>query len=723
MATHNGHLDLLPSPENSSASSLSSASHPGPLRIAIIGAGIGGLSAAIGLRRQGHQVDLYEKSSFATELGAGIHLTPNGNGILRRWGIFAEEFGGTVLNRRFDFHYNGELIVDEDLVVPNLRWEHPWHLVHRVALHERLKKAATGEDGQGLPAILHRSSEVVHVSPEEGKITLVDGTIIEADVIIGADGVHSRSRRFVCDSMPEAISSGKGAFRFLIPRTLADEDPETKALVEARDAAFMWFANDRRVVLYPCNSNETLNFVCIHPEEESHSMVGDGLQHFPSMSETAVNIGAGWDKTGSLEQVLEVFKSFDPVLLRLIRKLDPKELKVWQLLDMEKPPTWVNERLALLGDAAHPFTPYQGQGANQAIEDAAAMMVVLPYGTCPAEVPERLKLYEKIRYERAHKIQSDSRLAGSDWKDGKPQIDPAIFGSYNFAHDAYHHANIIFKQHLWMRAQDVKWRMPVSFGPSYELRSHDSSDSRQTFTTATMRFKTSRTYLESLLPTESYTFVADDTVCEASFAITTRKNVLCLGGADYSRFGLYIHGVQYKRDDGSTVQGSFVPVLLENSADMVISTREEQGMPALFCNIEVVSTQQTYQMKASWRGVAFTDLTLEELEEDLRSADNAEDDVSGRILLSHNFRPKIGVPEEPGETCAVMGSIGDASCSVTQRWRIKKGSIKLQGHSWESLPTLHHVAAGLADMAMYGIVSAEVVSGTGVPDRRQYRRI
>ncbi|UPK89255.1 hypothetical protein LCI18_000190 [Fusarium solani-melongenae] len=402
MTTQNGDLDHLPSTENISASH----SHRGPLRVAIIGAGIGGLSAAIGLRRQGHQVDLYEKSSFAVELGAGIHLTPNGNGILRRWGIFAEEFGGTLLNRRFEFHYNGELILDEDLTTPNLRWEHPWHLVHRVALHERLKRAATGEDGRGLPAILHTSSEVVHVSPERGKITLVNGTIIEADVIIGADGVHSRSRRFICDSMPGVVSSGKGAFRFLIPRSLADEDPETQSLVKARDAAYMWFANDRRVVLYPCNSNKTLNFVCIHPEEESHSMAGDG-----------------WDKTGSLEQVLEVFKSFDPVLLRLFRKMDSKELKVWQLLDMEKPSAWVNERMALLGDAAHPFTPYQGQGANQAIEDAAAITVVLPYGTCPADVPERLKMYQKIRYDRAHKIQSDSRRAGSDWKDGKPQVN------------------------------------------------------------------------------------------------------------------------------------------------------------------------------------------------------------------------------------------------------------------------------------------------------------
>lgn len=238
-----------------------------------------------------------------------------------------------------------------------------------------------------------------------------------------------------------------------------------------------------------------------------------------------------------------------------------------------------------------------------------------------------------------------------------------------------------------------------------------------------MRFKTSRTYLEALLPTESYTFVVDDTICEASLAITTRRNVPYLGGSDYSRFGLYIHGVQYRREDGSTVHGSFVPVLLEDSPDMVVSTREEQGMPALFCDIEVVSTPQSYQMRASWRGVTFTDLILEDLEEDLGAPGSTGGDMSGRILLSHYFMPKIGAPEEPGEAYAVMGSIGDASCRVTQRWRIRKGSVKLQGHGWQSLPTLHHVAAGLADMAMYGIVSAEVVSGTGAPDRRQYRRI
>lgn len=143
-----------------------------------------------------------------------------------------------------------------------------------------------------------------------------------------------------------------------------------------------------------------------------------------------------------MDQVLKVFKDFEPALLAMIKKVDPSSIKVWQLLDMEQLPTWTVGKLALLGDAAHPFTPRmlsavqkfdrrhkanastdQGQGAGQAIEDAATLSIVLPRGTPPEEVPERLKLYEEIRYKRAHSIQEFSRQAGKDWTDGKAQVD------------------------------------------------------------------------------------------------------------------------------------------------------------------------------------------------------------------------------------------------------------------------------------------------------------
>ncbi|KAM5351596.1 hypothetical protein ACJ41O_004319 [Fusarium nematophilum] len=683
---------------------------PGPLKIAIIGAGIGGLSAAIGLRRQGHHIDLYERSSFATEIGAGVHLAPNANGILRRWGILAEEFGGNFMSHLYEFRQNGSLIKHVDLTALNARWQHPWHLVHRVALHDRLKRAATGEDGPGRPAALHVSSKVVRVDPLKGSIELADGSATRADVVLGADGIHSISRQFISERMPQVVSTGKAAFRFVLPRQLAEEDPETKPLVEAHDAAYMWFGDDRRVILYPCNGNKTLNFVCIHPESESHEAATDE-----------------WDKAGSLSQLLKVFENFDPTLLKLFQKANPKELKVWQLLDMEKPKSWVNKRLALLGDAAHPFTPRQG--ACQAIEDAAVLAVVFPRGTRPADVPERLKLYEKIRYERAHTVQDHSRKVGTDWKDGKPQIDPMVFRGYNFAHDAHDCAQNVFKRHLWAEVDDANWRMPVSFGPFPEFRhnisSRTPSRAQQTFETATVRFKTSRTYLESFLPTEAYTFENEATVCEASFSITTQKNVPWLGGSDHHRFGLYMHGVKYRKGDGSTAQGTFVPLLMENSAEMVISSREALGMPALFCDLETCSISKSYRMRASSRNVVLAELLIDDLEDVVEAAIDVVGDASGCDLLAHRFIPAVGnhgKPDAYAVTATRNGTEG-AGCNITKRLRSKRASIKLEGHDWESLPTLHHVAMGLAGIPVYSIMTAEVTRGSGIPDNFSYGRV
>lgn len=103
-------------------------------------------------------------------------------------------------------------------------------------------------------------------------------------------------------------------------------------------------------------------------------------------------------------------------------------------------PTFVNGRLAVLGDAAHPFLPHQGQGGGQAIEDAVSLAAVLPLGTTTDDIPDRLTVYEQCRYERAHKIQEFTRTAGKDANDpsleGKP-LDMMEYQQYNFGHDAW----------------------------------------------------------------------------------------------------------------------------------------------------------------------------------------------------------------------------------------------------------------------------------------------
>jgi 2-polyprenyl-6-methoxyphenol hydroxylase-like FAD-dependent oxidoreductase len=246
---------------------------------------------------------------------------------------------------------------------------------------------------------LHLSNSIVDVDPEQATITLKDGTIVRGDVVIGADGVHSKSRARIPGGDVKVFGSGKSAFRFLIPKAAALGDPATKRFAERDGELIIWYGSDRRIVMYPTANNALLNFGCIHPESDSEG-------------------GDDWNKGANKSMLLEVYKDFHPDCLALIGKADPESLKVWKLLDMPVLPTWVNAHLALVGDAAHPFLPHQGQGAGCAIEDAAALSVVLEKGLTREDVPARLKLYEGIRYERACRIQEYSRLAGRDLKEG-----------------------------------------------------------------------------------------------------------------------------------------------------------------------------------------------------------------------------------------------------------------------------------------------------------------
>lgn len=381
---------------------------PSSLRIVIVGAGIGGLTAAIALRQQGHEVVILEQSRFATEAGAAIHLAPNANGILRRLGIFAEERGANLMERLTEYTAAGEETRSMSTAQSSTMWQHPWLLAHRVHLHEMLRKGALRTDGKGKPAQLHTSSKVVDVDPINATVTTEDGVKYEGDLVLGGDGVHSVTRAKVPGGDVKPFGSGKSAFRFLMERKVAQEDPRTSKFVQRTGELAIWYGADRRIVMYPTSNNQLLNFVNIHPESESGAS-GD------------------WNTQGKIEKMLEVYKDFDPAILALLAKADPESLKVWKLLDMPILPTWVNERLALLGDAAHPFLPHQGQGGGCAIEDAASLAVCFPSDTPASEVPARLKLYEKIRYERANRIQEYSRLAGHDLTD-KVKLDSAYSG-------------------------------------------------------------------------------------------------------------------------------------------------------------------------------------------------------------------------------------------------------------------------------------------------------
>lgn len=274
-------------------------------------------------------------------------------------------------------------------------------LAHRVRVHDALKKAALGSEGFGHPCVLHLATSVESVDPETATITLEDGTLVEGDVIVGADGVHSKARHGVPGG-PAAnlFGSGKNGFRFMVPREVALKDALTRELCNQDGVFSVVVGTDRRIVMYPTSNNTLLNFLCIHPENESQA-------------------GEDWNLSAKPEILVSVYADFAPKFTAMLGKAEPDSLKLWKLWDMQNLPAWNHAYLALIGDAAHPFLPHQGQGAAMAMEDAVALGTVLEEGLSKEEIPARLKLYNDIRYDRACRIQQYTRLAGLDVQDGK----------------------------------------------------------------------------------------------------------------------------------------------------------------------------------------------------------------------------------------------------------------------------------------------------------------
>ncbi|KAH7376644.1 hypothetical protein B0T11DRAFT_335786 [Plectosphaerella cucumerina] len=681
------------------------------LKITIVGAGIGGLSAAIFLRQQGHIVTVLEQSRFANEVGAALHIAPNAHGLLKRMGIHPEKTAN-LMESMTEYDRECKLQKHVELKEPNKMWQHTWILIHRVHLHEELKRRAQSEDGPGTPVNLRTSSRVLEVIPEKATAVLENGESITGDVLLGADGVHSRCRAKVPGGDIKTKSSGKSAFRFLVPRQVALDDPVTAPFAERHGDLAIWFDQDRRVVMYPCDNNKQLNFVCIHPKEESAGQ----------------DTAGEWNGKANKDKLLEVYSKFGEPVKQLLRKASDDSLRVWELLDMDVLPTWVEGRLALLGDAAHPFLPHQGQGGACAIEDAAALGVVLQRGVKPEEVPDRLALYQKIRMERANRLQEYSRLVGRDLKEVH-KVNMMEFTLYSFGHDEWDNSMQIFRKWQWAKNPSLIWRMPVSFGPfpgpRQTVDGHSRSLTHSTFTTASVKFKTSRTVLQNLFPSESFRFKSPGTAAFATLSQTTLNKMEWLGGSGYRHMGLYIHGVQYTQKDGTTIDGTFLPVLFENLADPILSGREELGMPKLFCSLDVWQRAGSYRVQAGWQGVNFGNLVLE----DLVAVDQAEtkDDGGDQGVFGYKYIPAVGDRGKAAvEHATFVPSAGEAKVvktTVERTFKAGSASISFDPRDWEALPTLHHVVSRLEEVPVYEVISATLEEGTGVPDCSSVRRV
>ncbi|KAK2624295.1 hypothetical protein QTJ16_006245 [Diplocarpon rosae] len=675
-----------------------------PLRVLIAGGGISGLSAAIFLRQAGHTVEIFESSRFASETGAAIHIPPNANGLLRRMGMVPEEHGANQCEWISEYRPNGEKVYLKDIRMLSEAYPYPWQLIHRVDLHNTLKDLATSPEGEGTPAIMHLRSRVVHVDPEASSLALEDGSIHTGDLIIGADGVHSRVRKSLIKNLSPPEPSGTSAFRFLIPVDDIRSDPMTAHFVERSGEMLLLYGEDRRIVVYPCKQNTQLNFIAMHPEEETEANAHD------------------WDQSASKETMLACYKTYPEDVKTLLRKASPEGINLWKLLDHNElgRENWTHGKIVLIGDAAHAFLPHQGQGGAQAIEDAAALGALLPCGTRASDVLRRLELFVQARYDRATMVQDFTRQAAfktSRGKHGGRVLDPTQFTQVNFTHDAFDNAHGILLRDLTRLSTYP--RMPLSFGPNpsprQDLRGKARPLGKYSYRTSFMKFKTHKSYLNTLLPSDDFEINAAGSWATATFSVSKLGSLAWLGGRGYSFFGLYIHDVVHTADHSSSAetskkfkrQGDFLPVLFENMADPIITGREEINFPKLFATLDERSTSvSSYHLSAGWEGTEFCQLTLENLVD----AADAEAVLQAPILTS-----QFGTPgTEPGSMSQVecFSSLALPSQEGEKRWKADKAEIwftQLEGSELEeAFPTLANVVKGLRDIKLVEVLSAGV---------------
>lgn len=298
------------------------------------------------------------------------------------------------------------------------------------------------------------------------------------------------------------------------------------------------------------------------------------------------------------------------------------------------------------------------------------------------------------------------------------------FQNYNFGHDEWDNSTQRLREWIWERNKDVYWRMPIAFGPMPGPRQVPLNlariGQRPTFTTASIKFKTSRTLLQTFFPPlrSGWTFSAPDTVAYATFSQTTLNNLAWLGGSGYHHLGLYIHGVECALKDGTTSKGTYLPILFESLADPILSGREELGMPKVYSSIDIYRGSTSYRVRTGWEGSCWGELLFQGLEEvEATANDSGHEDAS---ILTYKYIPLTGA-ENKGKAAEEYPVLLDTAADrqseskVLKTYKANKAQFTVDSLSMELLPTLHHIVSRLAEIPVYDVVEAKVVEGEGVP--------
>ena len=358
--------------------------------ISIIGAGLGGLTCALALLRAGKSVCVYEQAPVLAEIGAGITLSPNASRIFIHLGMGEgiARLGFVPPKQWTQKLTSGDLLVERERgPLMQTSYGAPYTHLHRADLHSLLSDAVLALD----PKAIRLDHKLETITPDGG-LRFANGANVEADIVIGADGVKSIVRDQLFKTEPP-LFTGQVAWRGVVPLEALPTEVQTMP-------PGIWIGEKRLFMRYPMRGGALVNYAAF------------------------VNLD-GWDKEGwsipsTIDELMGHYADAEPRLKAMIAATPVDQLFKWALHAREPLESWIAGRVTLLGDAAHGMLPFMGQGAATAIEDG----MVLARCLASFAPDEALQRYETARIERTTMVQTQSRLLGLQFQ-GK---DPESFG-------------------------------------------------------------------------------------------------------------------------------------------------------------------------------------------------------------------------------------------------------------------------------------------------------
>lgn len=362
-------------------------------RISIIGAGIGGLTAALALHDVGAHVTVYEQAKHLTDEGAGIQIAPNASRILCHLGLrhvlAADAVAASTSAYR---HYRtGAVLKINDPSESVRRTGFPYWRIHRADLQRALVSALA----RRAPDALHLGWQVLAVETGSDNVSLVfsNGQRVTSDLVVAADGIRStvRSMLFARDT---PHFEGYVAWRGLVP--MADLPERLRTMGGAS------FGGGRFIVNYAVRRGELMNFVAIARHETWEE--------------------EGWRIPSRLAELQEAFTDFHDDVQELIGHTPPDRLFKWGIFGRPRLPSWVQGRASLLGDAAHPMLPYLAQGGAMAIEDAMLLARAVANGDGHVSALQR---WETARMPRVNRVSDASAAMAAMFHTDVDAYDPS----------------------------------------------------------------------------------------------------------------------------------------------------------------------------------------------------------------------------------------------------------------------------------------------------------